>query len=237
MNDRELNRIAFEVENNLEENFQYMPTENYGKPVYKRYGAVNALEAEFEEEFENLEEHFKKGKLKNLGKKIGDKIKDAAKSLTAEDAAFLPLVPFKAVLKKRLKKKGITPKSNKLKDIARAFHTAEIKKGSFEDTTGNLIDDSLDLVKDIINLIKRISDKKKDGTASSDELELADDADNAANKADDLSERTLREELVTDDVNTAPAATTTTGGGMLSTNTILILIAAAAAVYFFSRKS
>ena len=235
MQDKELNRIEFEV-NNFEENFQYMPQENYGKPVYKRYGAVNALEAEFEEQFENLEEHFKKGKLKNLGKKIGDKIKDAAKNLTAEDAAFLPLVPFKAVLKKRLKKKGITPKSNKLKDIARAFHTAEIKKGSFEDTTGNLIDDSLDLVKDIINLIKRISDKKKDGTATGDELELANDADSAANAADDVSERLLIEEVTKNDENTVVDTGGRTPGMGLSTNTILILVAAIVAVYFFSRK-
>jgi hypothetical protein len=235
MNDRELNRIAFEVENNLEENFQYMPTENYGKPVYKRYGAVNALEAEFEEEFENLEEHFKKGKLKNLGKKIGDKIKKVADQVKPEDAVFLPLVPFKGLLKKRLKKKGITPKSNKLKDIASAFHDAEVKV-NFE-ASGNFVGDSIDLVKDILDLIKRVSDRVKAGKGSADDAEFSSDADKAANNADDLSERTLREELVTDDVIIAPSTPAATGGGMLSTNTILILVAAAAAVYFFSRKS
>jgi hypothetical protein len=233
MKDRELNRISFEVENNLEENFQYMPLENYGKPVYKRYGAVNALEAQFDEEFENLEEHFKKGKLKNLGKKIGDKIKKVAEQVKPEDAVFLPLVPFKLLLKKRLKKKGITPKSNKLKDIASAFHDAEVK-GNFE-ATGNFVGDSIDLVKDILDLIKRVTDRVKAGKGNADDAEFSSDADNAANNADDLSERTLREELVTDDVNTAPAATTT--GGKMSTNTILILIVAVVAVYFFSKKS
>jgi hypothetical protein len=233
MQDRELNRIEFEM-NNFEEHFQYMPQENYGKPVYKRYGALNALEAQFDDDFENLEEHFKKGKLKKLGKKIGDKIKKVADKVSPKEAVFLPLVPFKGLLKKRLKKKGITPKSNKIKDIVFAFYDAEVKTGSFEETTGNLVDDAIGIVKEVLDLIKKISDKVKAGKGNADDEEFAADADSAANEADDISEKMLQDELSTDDKNQASS----TGAGMgLSTNTILILVAAVVAVYFFSKKS
>jgi hypothetical protein len=244
MYDRELNNISFEM-NNLEENFGYGPETNYGKPVYKRYSNLEALESEFEEQFESLEEHFKKkGRLKNLGKKIkgaakkiGEKIKDVAKNLKPEDALFLPLIPFKAILRKRLDKRGIKYKSSSLKNLAIAFYNAEVKGKNFEGTDENLVDDTATIIKAIINFITKIKEKRAAGTASDDEKELSDDADSAASVADEIDEADIEAEFLTKDSRSDVNTGGRDAGAGLSTNTILILVVAVVGIYFVSKKA
>jgi hypothetical protein len=252
MYDRELNSISFEM-SNLEENFYYGPETNYGKPIYKRFSNLEAIEEAFEEAFETTENFRKKGKGKGKGlfkkvgqgikkatKKIGEKIKDVAKNLKPEDALFLPLIPFKALLRKRLDKRGIKYKSSSLKNLAIAFYNAEVKGKNFEDLEENLVDDTATIIKAIINFITKIKEKRAAGTATADEMELSDEADSAASVADEIDEADIESEFLTKDSRSEGPVVETGGreAGMgLSTNTIMILVVAVVALYFVSKKS
>lgn len=250
MNDRELNRIEFEV-NNFEENFLAAP---YVKK--RRYSEIERLEAEFESDFENMEEHlsFKKlgravkkaGKgIAKAAKKVGETIKKAAQKLNPEDALFLPLIPMKAVMRKILDKKKISYGNGSIKNLVKAFYKGVVKKGKNFEGEEHLVSDIVNIVKEIIGFFKKNKDAADAGEAGAEEAEIAAEVDNASANADEIDEEKMLAEFNIGDEKVSISAgeqstknARSDAGGMgLSTNTILILVAVVVGIYFVSKKS
>jgi hypothetical protein len=199
-------------------------------------------------EFEtgNFEEHFKKRK---PFKKIGEKLKDAAKNLSDNDAIYLPIVPFKKVLKKRLDKKGVKYSSNHISDIAKAFYKSEIEGTNFEsylneeektpakkdvEIPGSVVGIAAKIVESIINLIKQKKEDQKQGKTGAGDDELLLDIDDAAKAAEAMTAADLQKaaQLRTNDANNAPS---TKEEGKMDMTTIYILIAVVIGIYFISK--
>jgi hypothetical protein len=198
-------------------------------------------------EFEtgNFEEHFKKRK---PFKKIGDKLKDAAKNLSDNDAIYLPIVPFKKVLKKRLDKKGVKYASNHISDIAKAFYKSEIEGTNFEsylneeektpakkdvEIPGSVVGIAAKIVESIINLIKQKKEDQKQGKTGAGDDELLLDIDDAAKAAEAMTAADLQKaaQLRTNEANTPPPKEE----GKMDMTTIYILIAVVIGIYFISK--
>jgi hypothetical protein len=246
MYDRELNSINFEMDN-FEENFLARPY------VKKRKSEIERIEEQFEEQFETTENFRKKGKgkglfkkvgqgIKKAAKKVGEKIKDVAKKLNPEDALFLPLIPFKAVMRKILDKKKISYGNGSIKNLMKAFYSGVVKKGkNFEEE--HLVSDVVSIVKEIISFLKKNKDAADAGEATEEEAELAAEVDNASAGADDIDEEEMLAEFnvgrekvqVIAGEQQVKNASASMGG--LSTNTIMILVVAVVALYFVSKKS
>jgi hypothetical protein len=249
MNDIELNRIKFNV-NNFEENFLSTP---YTKK--RRNSEIDTLEAEFQRDFENTQEYlsFKKSDRavkkagKGIGKaakKIGETIKKAAKKLNPEDALYLPLIPMKGVMRKILDKKKISYGNGSIKNIVIAFHKGIVKKGKNFEEDENLVSDIVSIVQQIIAFFKKNKDAVDAGEASAEEVQIAAEVDNASANADDIDEEKMLAEFemsnkkmeVLDNEELTNKTRSDRGSMGLNTNTIIILIAVVAGIYFVSKK-
>lgn len=159
----------------------------------------------FDGYFENMDEHlFKKLNKKRaekgkgpIGKKLVDKVKKVAKKLGLDDAAVLPLVPFKKAMKKHLAKKGIKAKSNKMIDVADAFYKDAIQSK----IPGRNLEEHIDpvtitvIVSAIVKFFKEMKERKAEGKADADEEELSQDLDDGVEETADLDEDEIEEEV------------------------------------------
>ena len=113
---------------------------------------------------------------KKFGHWLGDKLKFAA---------FLPLLPFKGIMKKSLKKKGVNTKGMSFPNIVVKFHTTLIKKPNGLEGYDHLDADDLgegvvmDIVKEVIKYIKSLANHVKEkgadalrGAMSDTEIEI-----------------------------------------------------------------
>lgn len=181
-----------------------------------------------------------KGKGK-IGKKITDKIKKVAEKVGADDAVFLPLLPFKKAMKRRIEKAGVKPKSNKIKDIAQSFYDVVVKKTKgFEEQNIEPVTMTL-IVSAIVSFFKAVNDKKKAGNASADEMEMAMDVEDGIEAAEDYDEDELKEETTGSGKGGSRKSTgegSGSGGGeLMDQKTIFMIIAALALIYFVSRNN
>jgi hypothetical protein len=211
--------------------------------------ALNRIEFQVE----NFEEHFKKRKPL---KKIGEKLKEAAKNLSDNDAVYLPIVPFKKVLKKRLDKKGVKYASNHISDIAKAFYKSEIEGTNFEsylneapatapakdksapvDIPGSVVGIAAKVVEAVINFIKQKKEDQVQGKTGASDDELLLDLDDAASAAESLSAADLQKLAMQrkGDENTAGTTPPPSETKMMDPTTILVIVAVVVAVYFFSK--
>jgi len=117
----------------------------------------------------------KKKKKKGLFKKIGSGIKKGAKAVgkavgkVVKGAVYAPLLPLKGMMKKALKKKGVSPPS-KMPDLAEAFYNNIVKKSNFDSYYhGRTLERdgyndhfiAVDVVAGILKYVKDILQRKK----------------------------------------------------------------------------
>lgn len=193
-----------------------------------------------------LEEHlFKKLNKKRaekgkgpIGKKLVDKVAKVGKKLGADKALVTPLVPFKKAMKKRLAKMGVTPKSNKMIDVATAFFENVVQKKNLEEGRENIEPVTITLiVTGIVSFFKALKEKKE---KTADEMELEADANESVAEADEMDEEEIEAEVTAGKSASAKSSesssSSSSGSFMgLDTTTLILILAAIVAVYFLTR--
>lgn len=135
-------------------------------------------------------------------KKLGSKLKGAvekvgkAAKLAAENIPFAPLIPFRGLMEKTVKKDGGKPEKE-LSKLTRQFHAILKKKrhSSFDDSLShnvdmpeNLVDDIASIVADIISFFRKAKENKDSGKGTPFENEVGAEVD-GVNKAQNIFER------------------------------------------------
>lgn len=130
--------------------------------------------------------------LKGIGKAYGNIWKTIGK--VAATPAVVAILPFKGVIKKKLRKKGITPKK-KILQLAEQFYNNIIKSYDYEGYEAHYVDiqnqdkkaDALPLaliIPAILKFFQMLMKKKEDNTATPEENEDIAEVENEQKKLD-----------------------------------------------------
>jgi hypothetical protein len=147
-----------------------------------------------------MEENFiGKGKLKKGFKNLGNKIKEKVENLkeTIKEPEWIPLTPFKPVMQKMLKKKGLNSEGS-LPDVAKRFLAEIVDKKNYSQENFDTFK-AAEIVQKILGFIKKITDKAQKGIdlLTFDEKEVFNDVENRSKTAIDAPDTVFNESTIT----------------------------------------
>lgn len=151
-----------------------------------------------------MEENFiGKGKLKKGLKNLGNKIKEKVNNIkeTIQEPEWIPLTPFKPVMQKMLKKKGLNSEGS-LPDVAKRFLAEIVDKKNYSQENFDTFK-AAEIVQKILGFIKKITDKAQKGIdlLTFDEKEIAKDAMQSAQTAIDAPDVVFSEDKIKNELS------------------------------------